>query len=200
HLPPVLEYPGGVVTRELVAADRGSLIEARRPNRSYDGLVEGLFSNVDAEHEPPTDATLWGWPGDLSNPVQAMRVRDPKGAVMTGFNFGDYALFIGLDVGKSEHHATALTADADKVYDKTLPNSQQKLQHILTELVDQYGPALLVVDRPCTIGALPVAVAQSLDTVEVAYLPGLTMRRGADRHAGSAKTDASDAYIIADTA
>ena len=120
--------------------------------------------------------------------------------MMTGFNLGDYALFIGLDVGKSEHHATALTAEADKVYDKALPNSQEKLQHILTELVDQYGPALLVVDQPSTIGALPVAVAQNLEDVEVAYLPGLTMRRVADLHAGSAKTDARDAYIIAETA
>lgn len=119
---------------------------------------------------------------------------------MTAFNLDDYALFIGLDVGKSEHHATALTRDADKVYDKALPNSQEQLQHILTDLVDQYGPALLVVDQPSTIGALPVAVAQNLDAVEVAYLPGLTMRRVADLHAGSAKTDARDAYIIAETA
>ena len=70
----------------------------------------------------------------------------------------------------------------------------------MTELVDQYGPALLVVDQPSTIGALPVAVAQNLEDVEVAYLPGLTMRRVADLHAGSAKTDARDAYIIAETA
>ena len=109
-------------------------------------------------------------------------------------------MFIGLDVGKSEHHATALTSNADKVYDKTLPNSEPKLQHLLTKLVTKYGPALLVVDQPATIGALPVAVAQSLDDVEVAYLPGLTMRRVADLHAGSAKTDARDAYIIAETA
>jgi len=79
---------------------------------------------------------------------------------MTAFKLNDYALFIGLDVGKSEHHATALTRDADKIYDKALPNSQEQLQHILTDLVDQYGPALLAVDQPSTIGALPVAVAQ----------------------------------------
>ncbi|GAB2866925.1 MAG: IS110 family transposase [Micrococcaceae bacterium] len=119
---------------------------------------------------------------------------------MTGFNLDQYALFIGLDVGKSEHHATALTSQADKVYDKALPNSEPKLQQLLTSLVAKYGPALLVVDQPATIGALPVAVAQSLDEVEVAYLPGLTMRRVADLHAGSAKTDARDAYIIAETA
>ena len=34
----------------------------------------------------------------------------------------------------------------------------------------------------------------------MAYLPGLTMRRMADLHAGSAKTDARDAFIIAETA
>ncbi|GAA4115885.1 hypothetical protein GCM10022284_68900 [Streptomyces hundungensis] len=35
---------------------------------------------------------------------------------------------------------------------------------------------------------------------EVAYLPGLTMRRIADLYPGEAKTDARDAFIIADTA
>lgn len=49
----------------------------------------------------------------------------------------------------------------------------------------QHGLALLVVDQPATIGALPVAVAQSLEGVEVAYLPGLTMRRVADLHGGN---------------
>jgi transposase len=57
----------------------------------------------------------------------------------------------------------------------------------------------MVVDQPATIGALPVAVA--LDAgVEVAHLPGLTMRRVADLTPGEAKTDARDAAIIAETA
>ena len=59
---------------------------------------------------------------------------------------------------------------------------------------------LLVVDQPATIGALPVAVAQACPGVEVAYLPGLAMRRIADLHPGSAKTDARDAAIIAEAA
>lgn len=119
---------------------------------------------------------------------------------MTACNLEDFIVFIGLDVGKSEHHATALTADGTKIYDKPLPNSEPKVVQLLTKLTTQHGPALLVVDQPATIGALPVAVAQSLPDVDVAYLPGLTMRRVADLHAGSAKTDARDAYIIAETA
>lgn len=112
----------------------------------------------------------------------------------------DIALFIGLDVGKSEHHATALTHAGEKVYDKPLPNDETRLKQLFTDLTSDRGPALVVVDQPATIGALPVAVAQATDAIEVAYLPGLTMRRMADLHAGSAKTDARDAYIIAETA
>jgi hypothetical protein len=35
---------------------------------------------------------------------------------------------------------------------------------------------------------------------EVAYLPGLAMRKAADLYPGKSKTDARDAFIIADTA
>lgn len=36
--------------------------------------------------------------------------------------------------------------------------------------------------------------------IHIAYLPGLTIRRVADLHPGEAKTDARDAFIIAETA
>lgn len=110
------------------------------------------------------------------------------------------AVFIGLDVGKTDHHAVALSAAGEKVYDKALPNDETRLRAILEDLVAAHGPVLLVVDQPATIGALPVAVAQAADEVQVAYLPGLVMRRIADLHPGSAKTDARDAAIIADAA
>jgi transposase len=57
----------------------------------------------------------------------------------------------------------------------------------------------VVVDQPATIGALPVAVARAVGC-QVAYLPGLAMRRIADLHPGAAKTDARDAHVIADAA
>lgn len=109
------------------------------------------------------------------------------------------AVFVGLDVGKSDHHAVARTAAGKTVLDKALPNDETKLRAILEDLAAR-GPVLMVVDQPATIGALPVAVAQSTEGVEVAYLPGLAMRRIADLHPGSAKTDARDALIIAEAA
>jgi transposase len=108
-------------------------------------------------------------------------------------------LFLGIDVGKTDHHATAVNRDGKVVHDKTLPQSEPKILELLKELVTKHGELLVVVDQPKTIGALVIAVAQQLG-FQVAYLPGLTMRRVADLHPGQAKTDARDAYIIADTA
>lgn len=113
----------------------------------------------------------------------------------------DYELvdvFIGVVVGRSDHHAVALDRDGKKLLDKALPQDEAKLRSIIDKLT-KHGTVLLVVDQPATIGALPVAVAQAAG-ITVGYLPGLAMRRIADLHPGEAKTDARDAFIIADAA
>ncbi len=108
------------------------------------------------------------------------------------------AVFVGLDVGKSEHHAVALDRSGKRLLDRALPQDEARLRHIIADLAE-HGPVLLVVDQPATVGALPVAVARAAGA-SVGYLPGLVMRRIADLHPGEAKTDARDAAIIADTA
>ena len=110
-----------------------------------------------------------------------------------------FKVIIGLDVGKTGHHACALSADGNRRYfDKPLPQDESKLRNLFTSL-QAHGPVLLVVDQPNTIGALPVAVARDC-SVAVAYLPGLAMRKAAALHPGTAKTDKRDAFIIAETA
>lgn len=110
----------------------------------------------------------------------------------------EIAVFCGLDVGKGEHHATALTGEGKRVFDGPLPNSEPKPRELFAKLA-VHGPVLVVVDQPASIGALPVAVARDAGC-RVAYLPGLTLRRLADLHPGEGKTDARDAYVIADAA
>ncbi|MEQ3552821.1 IS110 family transposase [Pseudonocardia nematodicida] len=109
-----------------------------------------------------------------------------------------FAVFCGLDVGKSEHHACAVDATGKRVHDKALPNDETALRTVLHELT-AHGPVLMVVDQPASIGALAIAVARDLG-IAVAYLPGLAMRRIADLHPGQAKTDARDAHVIAEAA
>ena len=113
-------------------------------------------------------------------------------------DIGDIDVFIGIDVGKSEHWATALSRDGQKVLDKALPNDEDRLREVYQRLQAK-GQVLVVVDQPATIGALAVAVAQDMG-ITVGYLPGLSMRRIADLTPGSAKTDAKDAAVIAQAA
>lgn len=109
-----------------------------------------------------------------------------------------FTIWCGLDVGKSTHHACALDEGGTRVFDAELPQDQIRLEQLFASLASQ-GRVLVVVDQPNTIGALSVAVARSMG-IEVAYLPGLAMRRIADLHPGNAKTDARDAHVIADAA
>ncbi|MGW9550214.1 IS110 family transposase [Citricoccus zhacaiensis] len=113
-------------------------------------------------------------------------------------NHTEVEVFLGVDVGKGEHHAVALDRAGKKLYDKALPNDETKMRAVIDQLT-AHGTVLFVVDQPATIGALPVAVAQAAG-VTVGYLPGLAMRRIADLHPGEAKTDARDAAIIAEAA
>lgn len=109
-----------------------------------------------------------------------------------------YVVFCGLDVGKSDHHAVVLDPSGRRLTDRPLPNDEAALRALFLELLT-HGPVLAVVDQGSSIGALAVAVARSLG-IDVGYLPGLTMRRLADLHPGEAKTDARDAFVIADAA
>ncbi|MGX4694388.1 IS110 family transposase [Streptomyces sp. JNUCC 63] len=111
----------------------------------------------------------------------------------------DIGIHLGLDVGKGEHHAHGLRPDGKRVVDKPLPNSEPKLRAMPERLTARYGTVLVVVGQPASIGTLPLAVARNAGC-QVAYLPGLTMRRIADLCPGGGKADARDAAIIAGAA
>lgn len=113
-------------------------------------------------------------------------------------HYGATDVFLGLDVGKSFHHAVALARNGQVLLDEHLTNDEAEIVKIITELRST-GRLLLVVDQPSDIGAFPVAIAPA-SGAEVAYLPGLAMRRIADLHRGSAKSDRKDALVIAQAA
>jgi transposase len=115
------------------------------------------------------------------------------------FDTSGIGVFLGMDVGKGEHHAHGLTPAGKTVHDKRMPNSEPKLRALFDKLRAKFGTVLVIVDQIANIGALPLAVARDAGC-EVAYLPGLAMRRAADLYPGEAKTDARDAFVIADTA
>ncbi|MFL4901613.1 IS110 family transposase [Streptomyces sp. MMS24-I2-30] len=111
----------------------------------------------------------------------------------------DTDLFLGLDLGKEFHHAHGLTGQGKTVHDRRLPNNEPQLRELFEKLAAKFGTVLVVVHQVANIGALPIAAALA-SGCRIAYLPGLSMRRAADLYPGEARTDARDAFVIADTA
>ena len=61
-------------------------------------------------------------------------------------------VFVGLDVGKGEHHAVAFDRTGKRLLDKALPNDERRLRAVLDRLTG-HGVVLPVVDQPATIGS-----------------------------------------------
>ncbi|MDR2493407.1 MAG: IS110 family transposase [Coriobacteriales bacterium] len=110
----------------------------------------------------------------------------------------DYEVTVGLDVGKSFHHMYALDKSGAVVANRRVAQHEQELAEAFAAL-QGCGSVLVVVDQPNNIGALPIAVARRAGC-DVAYLPGLAMRRAAGILPGDAKTDERDAFVICMTA
>lgn len=62
-----------------------------------------------------------------------------------------------------------------KVFDKQAPDSESKLRAVFDKLAVKFGTVLLIVDRPASIGALPLTVARDAGC-KAACLPGLSVR------------------------
>lgn len=107
-----------------------------------------------------------------------------------------YDYVIGMDVGKYFHHACVLDSHGAQVLSKRINQNEQALRALFSNFYSGNNKVLVVVDQPNNIGRLTVAVAQDLG-IDVRYLPGLAMRQLSRIHAGNAKTDIRDAYIIA---
>ncbi|CAM5528099.1 hypothetical protein GCM10010299_43760 [Streptomyces tanashiensis] len=89
----------------------------------------------------------------------------PDENVMEGLHVidtGDIDVFLGLDVGKGEHHATAVTPARKKAFDKRLPNTEPKLRELFAKLQAKLGTVGVVVDQQASIGALPPAVPRDM--------------------------------------
>jgi hypothetical protein len=79
-----------------------------------------------------------------------------------------YDVVIGLDVGKSVHHAVALDPEGRRLVDREVANAEAALRELFGRAAGE-GELLVVVDQLHSIGALPVTVARAMG-IDVAYL------------------------------
>jgi transposase len=109
-----------------------------------------------------------------------------------------YDIFCGIDIGKEEHYLVALSPlDDTRILSCPLAQDQEKIEGVLSQLASM-GKVLVVVDQHGCIGRLVVAVAQAMG-IDVAHISPRNFKKAADTY-GELKTDAFDAFVIADVA
>ena len=71
-------------------------------------------------------------------------------------NYDSVDVFIGVDVGKSEHHAVAFDRSGKRLYDKALPNDEARLRAVIEKL-KRRGQVLLVAEFALELHPIPAA-------------------------------------------
>ncbi|QUW84423.1 IS110 family transposase [Streptomyces mirabilis] len=110
-------------------------------------------------------------------------------------------LWAGMDAGKAEHHCTVIDKDAIIVLSRRVPNSEAELLELLGDVLDlAHGqPVTWAVDLNAGGAALWIALLVNHEQ-KLFYLPGRSIHYASDAYRGSGKTDAKDAFVIADQA
>ena len=72
---------------------------------------------------------------------------------------GEIEAWVGLDVGKAEHHASVLSAAGEPLFERSVANDEAQVERLL-DRAGGVGPCALVIDQPGSIGSLAVCVAR----------------------------------------
>src|SRR4051812_9845048 len=106
--------------------------------------------------------------------------------------------WIGIDVGKVAHHATAIDAEGTVLWSQQVSNDQTAIEKIIQKATRTAGRLRWAVDMTAAEAALLLALLVTADQ-PVVYVPGRTVNRMTGAF-GEGKTDARDAKVIAETA
>jgi transposase len=110
-------------------------------------------------------------------------------------------VWVGIDAGKEVHWAHVLDTSGTELLSRRVENEEPTLLRLIDEVLALAGRSQVVwaVDQPGGSAALLLALLWEREQ-RVLYLPGLAVERARDAYPGESKTDARDAFVIADQA
>lgn len=110
-------------------------------------------------------------------------------------------LWAGTDAGKAEHHCTVIDAEGRIQLSRRVPNNEDELLQLLGDVLDLADgvPVTWAVDLNAGGAALWIALLVNHGQ-RLFYIPGRTVHHASGAYRGSGKTDAKDAFVIADQA
>ncbi|MFD6081761.1 IS110 family transposase [Streptomyces hydrogenans] len=108
-------------------------------------------------------------------------------------------LWAGIDAGKGHHWGAVVDETGATVWSKKIDNDESAILAALGEILGLADEIRWAVDISGTSSALLLALLAAHGQRAV-YVPGRTVNRMSGAYRGEAKTDARDAYVIAETA
>ncbi|MEU1789075.1 IS110 family transposase [Streptomyces sparsogenes] len=108
-------------------------------------------------------------------------------------------VWAGIDAGKGHHWAAVVDETGATLWSKKIDNDESAILTAVGEILDLADEVHWAVDISGTSSALLLALLAAHGQQAV-YVPGRTVNRMSGAYRGEAKTDARDAYVIAETA
>ena len=104
----------------------------------------------------------------------------------------------GIDVGKGHHWVCLIDEDGSTVWSGKVVNDEAAILDAISEVLARAQQVSWGVDITGTSSALLLALLTAHGQ-QATYVPGRTVNQMSTAYAGEAKTDARDAYVIAET-
>jgi transposase len=104
-----------------------------------------------------------------------------------------------MDIGKEHHHCVVIDADGKRLLSRRVLNDQAELAGLIDEVLAVSADVLWAVDLNHGGASLLIGLLTAREQ-PVAYLTGLAVWRASATYRGEGKTDAKDAFVIADQA
>lgn len=108
-------------------------------------------------------------------------------------------IWAGIDIGKEHHHCVVIDTEGGRLLSRRVLNDEAALLELVSDVRAISPEVLWAVDINHGGASLLIALLAGQGQ-PVAYLTGLAVRRASGTYRGEGKTDARDAFVIADQA
>jgi len=135
----------------------------------------------------------WGASRFRARTVTIQRFRAAVGT------FGASWLWAGIDVGKAHHWVFVVDEQGHVVLSRKVANDESGLAAVVAEVTASGAAVTWAVDIVDTLSALLLALLTGSGE-DVRYIAGRVVNTMSTAYVGEGKTDAMDAYVIAETA
>ena len=107
--------------------------------------------------------------------------------------------WVGIDVGKTSHHACAIDETGKVVWNQKVSNEQRTIEQLVTRACKGAEQVRWAIDLTSPMALMLITVLLCAEQ-SVVYVPGRTVNTMTHAFRGEGKTDAKDARVIAETA